>query len=208
MFSTIPPKRLLIYILIAAALPVLFVWYTIASQLRATNELQNRIWQLEELSFLKERKQTSNTAIRAYFRDADHFYIDKYLETLTFLEPEIESMKRLLDNPNYPDDDLVKKRIEQLSGPANSMIFTEGVVQSTPLFQEVTETLVHPVEVDVNDLKTILCRIEGTPLGGTCTPPPNRPQIIITDFKIERNTVSDKNEIYQLNLKLLKREFQ
>ncbi len=207
MFSTIPPKRLLIYILAAGVLPVLLVWYTIASQLHKTESLQSQILELEELSFLKERKQTSNIQVRAYFRDADHFYIDKYLETLTFLEPEIESMKKLLNNPNYPDDDLVKKRIEQLSGPGNSMIFTEGVVQSTPLFQEVTETLVHSVEVDVNDLKTILCRIEGIPLG-PCVPPPNRPQLIITEFKIDRNTVSDKNEIYQLNLKLLKREFQ
>ena len=208
MFSTIPPQRLLIYILVAAILPVLFAWYTIASNLHHTEELQSRIWQLQELSSIKEKKQISNMAVRSYFRDADHFYIDKHLETLTFLEPEIDSMRKLLNNPDYPDDDLVKKRIEHLSGPANSMIFTEGVVQSTPLFQEVTETLVHPVEVDVNDLKTILCRIEGVPLGGTCVPIPNRPQLIITDFKIDRTTVSEKNEIYQLNLKLLKREFQ
>lgn len=207
MFSTIPPKRLLLYILIAGVLPILFVWYMIASQLHKTDALQSQISNLKELSFIKESKQSSNSQVRAYFRDADHFYIDKHLETLTFLEPEIESMKKLLNNPNYPDDDVVKKRIDQLSGPGNSMIFTEGVVQSTPLFQEVTETLVHPVEVDVNDLKTILCRIEGIPLG-PCMPPPNRPQLIITEFKIDRNAVSDKNEIYQLNLKLLKREFQ
>lgn len=206
MFTTIPPQRLLLYILLAGVFPVLIAWFFLSTDLHRVESLQTRIQGLTEQAYIKERKQASNISLRAYYRDADHFYIDKNLETLTFLEPEIESMKRLLDNPNYPDDDQIKKRIEQLTGPANSMILTEGVVQSTPLFQEVVETLVHPVEINAQDLQTILCRIEGLPLGN-CTPPPNRPQLIITDFKLEKKTVSDNNEVYQLNLKILKREF-
>jgi hypothetical protein len=206
MFTTIPPQRLLLYILIAGVVPVLVAWFLLSTDLHRVESLQARIQGLTEQAYIKERKQASNISIRAYYRDADHFYIDKNLETLTFLEPEIESMKRLLDNPNYPDDDLIKKRIEHLTGPANSMILTEGVVQSTPLFQEVVETLVHPVEINAQDLQTILCRIEGLSLGN-CTPPPNRPQLIITDFKLEKKIVSENNEVYQLNLKILKREF-
>jgi hypothetical protein len=206
MFSNIPPQRLLLYIVIAGIIPILFAWYMSASKLNGIYSLEERILSLKEQAYIKEKKQASNISVRAYFRDADHFYIDKNLETLTFLEPEIESMRKLLDNPNYPDDDQLKKRIEQLTGPANSMIFTEGVVQSTPLFQEVVETLVHPVEVNVNDLQTVLCRIEGTSLGN-CTPPPNRPQMIITEFKIDKKTVSENNQVYLMNLKLLRREF-
>ena len=165
MFSTIPPNRLLLYIIAAGVVPILIAWFLISSSLSKIYGVQDRIWSLTEQAYVKEKKQASNIAIRSYFRDADHFYIDKNLETLTFLEPEIESMKKLLDNPNYPDDEQLKKRIDQLTGPTNSMIFTEGVVQSTPLFQEVVETLVHPVEVNVKDLQSILCRIEGVPMG-------------------------------------------
>ena len=187
-------------------MPILIAWFLISSTLSKIYGVQDRIWSLTEQAYVKEKKQASNIAIRSYFRDADHFYIDKNLETLTFLEPEIESMKKLLDNPNYPDDEQLKKRIDQLTGPSNTLIFTEGVVQSTPLFQEVVETLVHPVEVNVKDLQSILCRIEGVPMGN-CVPPPNRPQLIITDFKIDKKTVSENNQVFQLNLKLLRREF-
>ena len=79
-------------------------------------------------------------------------------------------------------------------------------MQSTPLFQEVTETLVHPIEVNLDDLTNLLAKIEGKEIG-PYTPGPGRPQLLILDFKIEKKSITDKKEVYQLNLKLLKREF-
>jgi len=205
-FSSIPPKRMLLYILMAGLFPIFLAWLLFSSRLGELDQLEQHLAMLQDKAFLRENKQSANMAVRSHFNDADHFYIDKNLETLSFLEPEIESLKSMLNNPKFPDDDNIKKRLDTLTGSGNSMIFTEGVVQSTPFFQEVTETLVHPVEVNVKDLQTILCRIEGTPLEG-CTPPPDRPQLMILDFKIDKKTVSEKNEVFLLNLKLLKREF-
>lgn len=206
MFSSIPPKRLLIYLMLVGLIPIVIAWISFSSNLDQTNELKQRIANLQDQAFIYEKKQSSNLAVRSHFSDADHFYIDKNLETLSFLEPETESLKRMLNNPNFPDDDHIKKRMEMLTSNANSMIFTEGVVQSTPIFQEVTETLVHPVEVNVEDIRQILCRVEGVALDG-CIPASERPQLIILDFKIDKKKVSEKNEVYLLNLKLLKREF-
>lgn len=206
MFSNIPQKRLLLYFMVGGLVPIIIAWVLFSSESSSTSALENQIWHIQEQAYNREKKQAVNMAVRNHFRDADHFYIDKNLETLSFLEPEIESLKSMLGNPNFPEDENIKKRLETLTGTSNSMVFTEGVVQSTPLFQEVTETLVHPVEVNVPDLQQILCRIEGTPIGN-CTPPPNRPQLIILDFKIDKKNVSEKNQVFSLNLKLLKREF-
>lgn len=206
MLSTIPQQRLLIYFMAAGLLPLLVAWLFYASESASISALENQILYIQEQAYNREKKQAINMAVRSHYRDADHFYIDKNLETLTFLEPEIESLKGMLSNPNFPEDENIKKRLEALTGTSNSMIFTEGVVQSTPLFQEVTETLVHPVEINVNDLQQVLCRIEGIPIDN-CTPPPNRPQLIIIDFKIDKKNVSEKNQVFLLNLKLLKREF-
>lgn len=206
MFSSIPPKRLLMYLMVAGLIPIAIAWFFYSSRLDSVNELSRQISYLQDMAFVLENKQSSNLAVRSHFNDADHFYIDKNLETLDFLEPEVESLNGMLNNPNFPDDDNIKKRLETLTGNGNAMIFTEGVVQSTPTFQEVTETLVHPVEVNVSDLQNILCRVEGIPLNN-CTPPPNRPQLIVLDFKIDKKNVSEKNEVFLLNLKLLKREF-
>lgn len=206
MFSNIPVKRLWIYFLLAGLVPVVCAWVYISSKLSATQQLQNQVYHIQEQAYNREKKQALNMSVRHHFHDSDHFYIDKNLETLTFLEPEIDSLKGMSNNPNFPEDENIKKRLELLSGSGNSMRFSEGIVQSTPVFQEVTETLVHPVEVNVTDIQQILCRIEGIPIGN-CTPQPHRPQLIILDFKIEKKNVSEKNQVFLLNLKLLKREF-
>lgn len=206
MLNSIPQQRLLLYLILAGLVPIFISWFILSMNMEKTTSLETQVLHIQEQAFNREKKQATNMAVRFHFSDADHFYIDKYLETLTFLEPEIESLKSMLNNPNFPEDENIKKRIDMLTGSGNVMVFTEGVVQSTPVFQEVTETLVHPVEVNTADLRRILCRIEGAAMGG-CIPPPQRPQLIVLDFKLTRKNVSEKNQVFLLNLKLLKREF-
>ena len=206
MFTNIPPKRLLMYLMLLGTLPFMLVGLSLSSSFNQLNQIQNKLFSIQQAAFLKETKQSSNIAVIHHFHDTDHFYIDKNLETLSFLEQEIESLKQALDNPNFPADETLKKRIDFLSHNENKLMFTEGVVQSTPLFQEVTETLTHPVEINVLDIQKLLCRIEGVSING-CMPPPNRPQFIILDFKIDKKNTPNNNEVFSLNLKLLKREF-
>lgn len=205
MLSTIPKMRLLIYGMLAGLLPFIFVAISYFSEKSSLDDLQATIQDMQETALVRERKQALNMSVRNHYRDADHFYIDKYVETLTFLEPEVESLQKIVNNKNFAGDEAVKKRLELLTG-GNTMVFTEGVVQSSPQMQEVTETLVHPVEINTGDLQKILARIEGVPIG-TYTPGPNRPQLVILDFKLDRKNITDKSEVFLLNLKLLKREF-
>lgn len=206
MFQSIPLKRKLLYLMSAGVIPVIIAWLTFSSSLDQIAQVEQRIWDIQNQAYTRERKQSANMAILNHYNQADHFYIDKNLETMSLLEPELESLKKMQEDRNFPDDENVKKRIDTLTGSSNSMVFTEGVVQTTPLFQEVTETLVHPVEVDVEDIRKILCRVEGIQIG-ECMPPPDRPQLIILDFKLDKKAITEKNEVFQMNLKLLKREF-
>jgi len=206
MLSTIPKLRLLVYSMLAGLLPFVFVVVNFLSEKSSLDDLHNSLQDMQQSALLRERKQAVNMAVRNHYRDADHFYIDKYIETLTFLEPEVESLQKIVNNKNFAGDEMIKKRLELLSGSGNSMVFTEGVVQSAPQFQEVTETLVHPVEINTNDLQKILSRIEGVPIG-QFSPGPNRPQLIILELKLDRKNITEKNEVFSLNLKLLKREY-
>jgi len=206
MFTNIPQQRLILYLMLAGLLPILFVLFEFYSQQNSLNDLGDAISHVQQMALLREKKQAVNMAVRQQFRDADHFYIDKNLETLNFLEPEVEGLQKIVNNKNFPEDDAIKKRLDFLIGTGNNMVFSEGIVQSYPLFQETTETLVHPVEVNISDLKKILAKIEGVDIG-PYTPGPNRPQLIIIDFKLDKKSVSEKNEVYVLNLKLLKREY-
>lgn len=206
MFKNIPFFRLIIYLLCLGSLPLVFVAFLFISQKNELTELQNSLENIQHQVLIKEKKQALNLAVKQHFRDADHFYIDKHLETLVFLEPEIEQLQKIVQDANFADDERIKKRLEFLISSSNSLTFSEGVVQTFPLFQETAETLTHPVEVNSTDIQKILARIEGTKIGGF-SPGPHLPQLIITEFKLDKKKINDKNEVYLLNLKLIKREF-
>jgi hypothetical protein len=209
MFKNIPVNRLIIYFALTACLPLLIVLLMFISQKNELLELRTGLENIRDQAFVKEKKQKKqalNLTVRQHFSEADHFYIDKYLESLVFLEPEIEMLQKIISDKNFADDDRIKKRLEFLTSESNSLVFSEGVVQSYPFFQETTETLVHPVEINTLDLQKVLARIEGGQIN-QFTPGPALPQLLITEFKLDKKKNSDKNEVFVLNLKLLKREF-
>lgn len=206
MFSSIPFPRLLVYGIAAGLLPSLLLGIYFFSKINRLEELSLRMEEIQALVSQQEKRQATNRAVIKHFQDSDHFYIDKHLEVLTFLEPELEALQKIVKDKNFTDDEQIKKRLELISGPGNTLRFTEGVVQKYPQFQETTETLIHPVEVNLPDIQKILTHIEGIPLG-EFKPAPHRPQLLILDFKLDKKQLPDKNEVYSLNLKLLKREY-
>lgn len=192
----------MIFCLLPSLLAALWVW----SELSVVEGVRDQLENVKEHAFLKEKRQSSNQNLSTYYKDADHFYIDKQLETLTFLDPEVEALQKLTSRKNIPEDETVRRRLEKLTGPENALSFTEGVVQNYGAFQETTETLSHPVEVSINDLYKILSRVEGVSINGEPIPE-GRPQLIILDFRLNKKKSLDQNEVFQLNMKLLKREF-
>ncbi len=206
MIKTIPVDRALLYVVLLGLIPFTFVFIHFYQQKSHLEELHTNLEIVHQQAFVKEKKQATNLAVRQHFREADHFYIDKYLETLVFLEPEIESLQKIVNDKNFAEDERIRKRLEFLTSQSNTLVFSEGVVQSYPLFQETTETLVHPVEINAVDIQKILARIEGVEIN-SFQPGQNRPQLMITEFKLDKKKITDKNEVFQLNLKLLKREF-
>lgn len=202
----IPFERALLYVMGALFLPIILLLGMILFNLSSTNALEERITSLKALAEKQQKKGAINATVRLHFRDADHFYIDKNLETLKLLEPEVEALQKIVQNKNFTEDEVIKKRLEFLTGPQNALRFSEGVVETHPKFQETEETLVHPVEANLLDLQKILSLVEGVSLG-TYKPQEDRPQLIILDFKIDKKANQDKNEVFLLNLKLLKREY-
>lgn len=202
----IPLNRLLLYVVILGIFPIFLLLFLFVGKLDELEEMENSIRGLQTLALQKEKKQAVNKAVKSYFSDADHFYIDKNLETLNLLLPEIENLEEITRNPHFTEDEGVRKRLEFLTGSQNRLHFSESGVQSTPYFQEVIETLTHPVEVDSADLKQILSLVEGVEIDSH-KPIDGRPQLIILDFKLNKKFGGQTNEVFELNMKLLKREF-
>lgn len=206
MFSSIPFSRTILYAMLFCLIPIVFVGMKIFSGIHGVNQISEKIEHVQLAALQQEKKQASNITVINHFKEADHFYIDKNLEVLTFLEPEIEALQKIVQHKNFTDDDVIKKRLELLTGNGNALRFSEGVVQTHPQFQETTETLIHPVEVNLHDIQKMLALIEGIQIG-SFMPAESRPQLVILDFKLEKKKAIDKNEVFLLNMKLLKREF-
>src|SRR5258708_26897079 len=130
MFQNIPKTRLLLYLLLIGLVPIVIASINFIGKQQQVSSMRQMVREMHEMAFIRDKKQAANMAVRAHFREVDHFYIDKYLETLNFLEPEVEGINKLLTNKNLVEDESIRKRLEYLTGPGNSMVFSEGVVQS------------------------------------------------------------------------------
>lgn len=206
MVKNIPVERLFIYVILVSLLPIAVAFYSFINTKKELSRIEQLLKSAEEQITIQQYRQAGNLATIAHYRDADHFYIDKELESIVLLEDEINALDQILKSKNSPGDEFIQKRYNHLTKGDNSISFTEGVVLSHKLFQETTETLARPVEVNAKDLKKLLSLIEGTLLDSS-TDFSRRPQLLILDFKIEKKEPTPNNQIYLLNLKLLKREF-
>ncbi|MCH9628120.1 MAG: hypothetical protein S4CHLAM2_17730 [Chlamydiales bacterium] len=200
MISSIPFSRLVIYLVVLGLLPLFFVGYTYTKQKNEWDFVARRIMSVRSLSEQKARKQSLNTIVRNKFSNTDPFYLDNQVASLSFLKKEREALDNLIQNPSFTGNEAAEKRHAFLSGEANQVQFTEGAVQSGEGVQERMVSLAHPVEVDTHDLKEILTRIEGNR--------PGKPQLLVSDFKLNKKAHPNGNEVYELSLKLLKREFK
>lgn len=205
MFNSIPHSRLLLYALLLGLLPIILACGYFFAKRADVISIGNDVQSLREMALIREKKQALNMAVKENYRSNDHFYIDKNIESLTLMETEIEALQKILRQSHYVENETLKKRLEFLT-TNNSLVFSEGVVQAYPYFRETVETLVHPVEIDASDLEKILSKIEGIPIG-SYTPGPNPPQLLITEFKLDRKQTPEKNEVFTLSLKLIKREY-
>lgn len=197
--AQMPIKRQIFYLVLLGFLPMLFLLFDYSSNRNALTLLEKRVETARLTAAMKEEKQAFNTAVREKFGEADQLFIDKELEKHSLLNKERVALEKLLTSKAFTGNEAAEKRYAFLAGPSNRLLFNEGSVQTGEGFQETTESLAHSIEIDAADLKELLRRMEKSH--------PGQPQLIITEFKLDKKQTSLDNEVFDLNLKLLKREF-
>lgn len=192
-----------LYLLIAALAPLVGIALFYAHEVSMCTQAKEEIRAAAKMLELQQKRQHLNRCARATFVGADHFYIDKQLETLSFLNKEEEEIKLLLKTEKGLPDKAILERLKWLG--KNHLQFSEGSVQTFGGVTETLEELVGAVELDGEDLMSLLTRIEGVSWRGQL-PPEGRPQLLITDLQLERKERGG-SEVFDLHLKVLKREF-
>lgn len=198
-FSKLPLNRLLVYLVILGFLPIACSVFYYAKKNREWEFISQRIANVRSLAANSARKQSLNKTVRAVYADAEQFYLENQLESLTFLKKEKEALEQLFHNPTFTGNEAAEKRYAFLSSPSNQLEWIQGSSQAAEGTQQTDVLQAHSVEIDAYDLKEILMRIEGNRKG--------KPQLLITDFRLNKKELSNGNEVFELTMKLLKREF-
>ncbi len=150
------------------------------------------------LKTLEQRKKFRNFILEK--EKFDPFYIDKNLETSTFLKSEISSLTHLQNSIVFSNNENIKERLDLLTKKNNLKFIENNIIQSKNL-KEVEEEG-SKIELNENDLISLLSLIEDIKIENSPTAS-NKPQLIITKFELEKK----EHNHFLLNLNLFKREF-
>jgi hypothetical protein len=201
-------------------MPLFFVSLSIGPVLSA-------LFLYSEKQSFETLQETSSTAMRrvksAFHRKAkkdaflaghdnsDPYFIDKEIESLHFLESEQALLKKWLSHPAMANKDKLIRRMNFLSSADNQLSFTEENIQVSKTCKETLEKQRYPIEADSDDLKKLLHSIEETsfdqqPLVDSFVDR-NRPQLLICNFSMTKKNTLLQNEVFEIKMDLLKREF-
>ena len=189
-------------ILLLAPLPFFYCLFSFFIKVGHLNQLEMRFEQLHRQSLLLQSDQKKEKHLLSFLKSPDLHYIDKHIEPLVFLLPEIKKLEAFCAENS--DAETVQKRLHFLK-EENRLRFVEEEIRSNELFREIEEKQQVTIELNEEDLKKLLCLIEGVtiwPYG----PKEGRPQLIIRDFKLSKKALSSQEKVFVVALELIKRE--
>lgn len=190
-------------LLVLIPLPFIYFLFQFVSGFQRLDQLEEEMERIHVRVLGTQEIERKESALLASLRHPNPRYLDEHIETLTFLFPELKKLEAIfLENPY---DEQLGKRLQFLKEGGNTLVFSEEQVRSNATFREVEEKQQHPVEMNEEDLKKLLCFIEGVtiwPYG----PKEGRPQLIIKDFRLSKKILSSQEKVYVVSMQLIKRE--
>ena len=169
-------------------------------KLQSLNAMEKKAHLLQAKLDLFKKQQIQEQYFIKKLETADRYYVNKYIESLLFLEPEIKRLQAVAHL-----DESSKKRLCFLKDGPNQLQFAEENMQRVDQYQEVEEKQLHAVEMNEEDLKKVLSRIEEIEMG---TFPINNgaPQLIIKNFQLLKKAITPQEQVYLVTMQMIKRE--
>ena len=184
-------------------LPAIGCLFGVQWKMERLQELEQTISVLQSQSLEVSSRQKKNDSCLAELTQADRSYLDKHLESLTLLETEMRRLQAVMQHQK--ESTHLARRLEFLKSGENRICLVEEKRRSDNKLQEIEEKLQHPVEMNEEDLKKLLVLIEGVSIN-PYSPIQGRPQLIFRDFDLTKQMAPSEEEVYVIDLKLIKRE--
>lgn len=184
-------------ILPLSLLPSLYLTLHFAFKVHSFKDLEEKIAIVQKKSEALKWKTEEEGYFLKKLKSADPYYIDKYLESLSFLESDLKKLQTSDSTDNWS-----KNRLGFLKGGSNRLRFSEQNRKQLKGLQEVEEVQQNAVEMNTEDLKRVLARIEEVPIGNYLAGE-HPPQMIIKNFELIKK---EQEDVYLVNLTIIKRE--
>lgn len=172
--------------------------YTIYLLLGQFQTLQHSKQRVERLKLKAQKTQLIRTRA-ATFADqlklARPEYIVKALESKQFLEQEKDQLQQLDHIPLIKESVALQARLETINNSSASLKLIDQVQKNT--LQETVYGLNHPLEINPQDLKSLLEEIEESKLG--------KPQSILQSMTLIRKNLGEGREVFECDFKFLQR---
>jgi hypothetical protein len=188
-------------LLVLAPLPILYFAFSVYTEMQT--DLGARLELLHQKREHYEIQKKREADFVGKLKKSDHYYLDKYLESLTFLQPEIQKLENALAT-GIQDDEL-KQRLDFLKSGKNKLLFVEEGIERSGSLQEVEEKCKYAVEMNEQDLKKLLSVVEEVKIG-SYLPPDNAPQLIVKNFDLLKKPTLGSEDVFEVHLSLIKRE--
>ena len=198
-------KRAFLFYL-ALSLPIFFgVLYSFRGYQELKDSRENFFQVCKKGKTAIERKQKKEAFIQKY-SSANPYFLDEHVESFVFLKNEISDLDKLLRHPAVSEKRVLSSRLDFLKNGGNKLEFMEESIRSNGKIKETDEKQKHPTQMNGEDIKELLATLENQPVENYPISE-NRPQIVITDFRLEKRKTPFSQEVFEVDMQFLKREF-
>jgi hypothetical protein len=190
--------------LVVVPLPFLLSCFYFFEKLQTLDQLKSEMQRVQAKTLLVQENERRENSLLASLKHPDPHYLDKNIETLTFLLPELKKLERI--HAENGEEERSQSRLCFLKDGDNRLLFSEEQIRTQDHFREIEERQQRPVEMNEEDLKKLLCLVEGItiwPYG----PKEGRPQLIITDFSLTKKETPSQEKLFTVSMQILKREY-
>jgi hypothetical protein len=162
---------------------------------------EERVLALKREALVQEERNAAQEKLLTQLKVADREYVERQLETQSFLKTECQKIEAIL--LANPDHYTLKERLNLLK-TNNQLHFRMQDVKRKDKFQESLLIQEKAVEMNQEDLKSLLARIENVPISELQGNRP--PDLWIKKLELHKHTLNKNEETFRVQLELIKRE--
>lgn len=179
-------------------LPLFLVIYSLYHRYDSLVQAEQRIQLLEVKAKKTMLVRSRAAAFIRQLQTADKNFIASHIQPLRFLQQEEKTLQFLRSTPVLEGSRSLMEREATLKN--NKVGLQEIVCNEQENIQETLYSLEHPVDIDAEDLNSLLYGIEHAW--------PTKPQLMLQSFSLKRKPLSQSYEVFECNFTLLQRNLK